>query len=166
MHSSILSLFHCSALTSIQDYWKNHSFDYMDFCRQSNVSAFQYAVKFCHCSSSKEQASFHFMPGVTIHSDFGVQENKICHCFHFLLLICHEVMPWSMMLVFWMLSFKSAFLLSSFTLIKRLFSSSLLSAIKVYHLHIWGCWYFSQQSWFQLVSHPAQHFVWCTLHIS
>ena len=24
-----------------------------------------------------------------------------------------------------------------------------------YHLHIWGCWYFSWQSWFQLVKHPA-----------
>ena len=29
-----------SALTSIQDHWKHHSFDYMDLCRQSNVSAF------------------------------------------------------------------------------------------------------------------------------
>ena len=27
-------------LTSTHDYWKNHSFDYMDFCWQSNVSAF------------------------------------------------------------------------------------------------------------------------------
>ena len=46
--------------------------------------------------------------------------------------ICHEVMePDAMILVFWMLSFKSAFLLSSFTLIKRLFSSSLLPAIRV-----------------------------------
>ena len=27
-------------LTSIHDHWKNHSFDYMDLCRQSNVSAF------------------------------------------------------------------------------------------------------------------------------
>ena len=25
--------------TSIHDYWKNHSFDYMDLCRQSDVSA-------------------------------------------------------------------------------------------------------------------------------
>ena len=33
------------------------------------------------------------------------------------------------------------------------------------HLHIWGCWYFSQKSWFQLVIHPAWHFTWCTLHI-
>ena len=26
--------------TSIYDYWKNHSFDYMDLCQQSDVSAF------------------------------------------------------------------------------------------------------------------------------
>ena len=31
----------------------------------------------------KEQASFNFMAAVTICSDFGAQENKICHCFHF-----------------------------------------------------------------------------------
>ena len=36
----VLSLLYCSTLTSILDYWKNHSFDYMDFCWQSNVSAF------------------------------------------------------------------------------------------------------------------------------
>ena len=46
--------------------------------------------------------------------------------------ICHEVMePDAMILVFWMLSYKPAFPLSSFTLIKRLFSSSSISAIRV-----------------------------------
>ena len=46
--------------------------------------------------------------------------------------ICHEVMgPEAMILVFWMLSFKSTFSLSSFTFIKRLFCSSSLSAIRV-----------------------------------
>ena len=46
--------------------------------------------------------------------------------------ICHEVMgPDAMILVFWMLSFNLAFSLSSFTFIKRYFSSSLLSAIRV-----------------------------------
>ena len=46
--------------------------------------------------------------------------------------IYHEVMrPDAMILVFWMLSFKLTFLLSSFTFIKRLFSSSSLSAIRV-----------------------------------
>ena len=44
--------------------------------------------------------------------------------------ICHEVMGQDVMIfTFWMLSFKPAFSLSSFTFIKRLFSSSLLSAI-------------------------------------
>ena len=70
--------------------------------------------------------------------------------------ICHEMMgPAFMILVFWMLSFKSAFSLYSFTFIKRLFSSSLPSAIRVLSLHIWGYWYFSQESWFHLVFHPA-----------
>ena len=46
--------------------------------------------------------------------------------------ICHEVMgPEAMVLVFCMLSFKPTFSLSYFTFIKRLFSSSSLSAIRV-----------------------------------
>ena len=46
--------------------------------------------------------------------------------------ICHEVMgPDAMSLVFLMLSFKPAFILSSFILIKWFFSSSSLSAIRV-----------------------------------
>ena len=46
--------------------------------------------------------------------------------------ICYEVMGSdAMILVFWMLSFKRTFSISSFTFIKRLFSSSSLSAIKV-----------------------------------
>ena len=46
--------------------------------------------------------------------------------------ICHEVMrPDAMILVLWMLIFKSTISLSSFTFIKRLFSSSSLSAIRV-----------------------------------
>ena len=46
--------------------------------------------------------------------------------------ICHKVIgPDAMILVFWMLSFKPAFSVSFFTFIKRLFSSSSFSAIKV-----------------------------------
>ena len=80
--------------------------------------------------------------------------------------VCHGVMRLdAMILVFWILSFKPSFSLS-FTLIERLFSSSLLSAIRMISSDVWGCWYFSQQSWFQLVIHPAQHFTRCTLHVS
>ena len=35
-----LSLLYGSALTSIHDYWKDYSFDYMDLCWQCDVSAF------------------------------------------------------------------------------------------------------------------------------
>ena len=46
--------------------------------------------------------------------------------------ICYEVMgPDAMIFISWRLSFKPAFSLSSFTFIKRLFSSALLPAIRV-----------------------------------
>ena len=70
-----------------------------------------------------------------------------------------------MILAFWMLSFKPTFSLSFFTFIKRLFSSSLLSAIRVVSSAYLSLLTFLLQSWFQLVLHPAWHFAWCTLHI-
>ena len=75
------------------------------------------------------------MAAVTICGDFGAPppQNKVSHCFH-----CFPIyLSWSDgtgchdLLVLWMLSFKPAFSLSSFTFIKRLFSSSSLSAIRV-----------------------------------
>ena len=84
---------------------------------------------------------------------------SICHdvvglilCFAMDLNGCHDLN------VFWMLSLKLAFSLSSFTLIKRLFSSSLLSAIRVESSAKLRFWYFTWQSWLQLVIHPAWHF--------
>ena len=72
------------------------------------------------------------MAAITICSGFGAPQNKVWHCFH-----CFPIyFPWSdgldaMILLFWTLSFKPTFSLFSFTFIKRLFSSSLLSAIGV-----------------------------------
>ena len=40
INSLELSLSYGSTLTSIHNYWKNHSVDYMDLCRQNNISAF------------------------------------------------------------------------------------------------------------------------------
>ena len=88
--------------------------------------------RFVNSFSFKEQVSFNFMAAVNVHSDFGAQENKICHCFHYPPSICHEVMGLdALIFVFRMLTFKPAFSLSSFTLIKGLLSSSSLSAICV-----------------------------------
>ena len=73
-----------------------------------------------------------FMAAVTIHRDFGAQEEEICHYFHLSHpSICHEAVgPDAMILVVKIFSFKPALWLSSFTLSKRLFSSS-LSAIHI-----------------------------------
>ena len=38
--SSVLSFRDGPTLTTIHDTWKNHSFDWMDLCRQNNASAF------------------------------------------------------------------------------------------------------------------------------
>ena len=40
INSSAFSLLYGSTLLSVHDYWKNHSFDNMDLCWQSDVSAF------------------------------------------------------------------------------------------------------------------------------
>ena len=50
------------------------------------------------------------MAAVTIHSDSGTQENKICYCIHFFPFYSPWVMRWDVIiLVFWMLNFKPAF---------------------------------------------------------
>ena len=73
-------------------YWtwlSNFHFDYMDLCRQSNISVLILCLV-CHCFS-KEQASFNLMAVVIIHSDFGAQEKNVCHCCH----LFPIYLPWS-----------------------------------------------------------------------
>ena len=73
------------------------------------------------------------MAAVTIHSDFGAHERKMCYCFFFF----PFYLPWKDgtggqdLVFFFMLSFKPDFSLSCFTLIKRIFTSSPLSIIRV-----------------------------------
>ena len=71
------------------------------------------------------------MATVTICNDFGAQGNKVSHYFH-----CFPVyLSWSdrtrFMIFVYEYCFKPAFSLFSFTFIKRLCSSSLLSAMRV-----------------------------------
>ena len=81
--------------------------------------------------------------------------------------IWHEVMVLdAMSLVYCMLNFKPTFSFSSFTFIKRLFSSSSLSALRVASSAYLRLLIFPLKSWFKLVIHPAWHFAWCTLHKS
>ena len=76
--------------------------------------------------------------------------------------ICHEVVGTQfIILIFWMLSSKPAFSLFSFTLIKRLFGSSSLSAFRVVLSA-----YLRLLIFLLAVLILAWHFACCTLHIS
>ena len=44
INSLAFCLLYGPALTTVHDHWEDHSLDYMDLCRQSNVSAFQHTV--------------------------------------------------------------------------------------------------------------------------
>ena len=80
----------------------------------------------------RSKCLFIFMASITICSDFGAPQNKVSHRFQ-----CFPIyFPWSdgtgcHDLSFLNVELKPAFSLLSFTFIRRLFSSSLLSAIRV-----------------------------------
>ena len=46
INSLALSLLYGPTLTSVHDYWKNHSFNLMDFCQQSNALLFNMLSRF------------------------------------------------------------------------------------------------------------------------
>ena len=106
------------------------------------------------------------MTAVSICSYFGAKKIKPVTASTFSPSICHEVIGLDAMIFvfFWILSFKPA-LHSPFSPSSRGSSVPLHSLpLEWYHRHIWSCWYFSQQSWFQLVIHPARCFTWCSAY--
>ena len=152
INSVALSILYSPTLTSIHDYWKNRSFDYMDLCWQSNLSLLfnmlsRLVIVFLPRSNhlliswlQSRKSSAVILEAKKINP---VSVSTVS------LSIYHEVMELdAMIFIFWMLRFKSAFSLFFFTCVKRLFSSSLLSAIWVVSSANLRLLYFSQQSWF------------------
>ena len=131
INSSVLSFLYCPTLTSIHDHWKNHSLDYVDLYWQSNASLFNMLSRLVITflpRSKRLLISWLQSPSAVILEP----EKQSATVSTVSPSICHEVMgPDAMILVFCILNFKPAFSLSSFTFIKRLFSSSSFSAIRV-----------------------------------
>ena len=122
-NSSALSLLYGPTFTSVHDYWKNHSLDYTDLCQQSDVSSFnmlsRFVIAFLPRSKSR-LISWLQSPSAVVLEPKKIKSVTVSI---FVPSICYEVMgPDAMILVFRMLSFKTVFSLSFFTLIKRLFS--------------------------------------------
>ena len=96
--SSALNFLYGPPLTSIHDYWKNHSFDYMTFVGKVTSLFFNTMSRFVIAFLPRRQVFFNVMAVVTVCSDFEAQENKISHCFHSFPLFAKkwwDQMPWS-----------------------------------------------------------------------
>ena len=106
------------------------SHDYMDLCWQSDVSAFNtpFRLVIAFLPRSKRLLILWLQsPSAVILEPPQIKS----HGFYCFLIFCHQVIGLdAMILVFWMLSFKSTFSLS-FHFHQSLFSSSSLSAIRV-----------------------------------
>ena len=84
----MLNLLYDPTLTSVYDYWKNHSFDLV-----SKVMSGLFNILFSFVIA--------LMAAVTILSDFAAPPQIIYHCFHISFIYLHEVMgPDAMILVF------------------------------------------------------------------
>ena len=55
----------------------------MDLCRQSDGSVFKMLSRFVIAFLPWGKSFFNVLAAVPIHSDFGVQENKVCYWFYF-----------------------------------------------------------------------------------
>ena len=80
-NSLVPSILYGPTLTSIHDYWKNHSFDCTDLCQQSDVLAFNslsrlviaFLARSKHLSISWLQSPF---------ANILEPPKKVCLCFH------------------------------------------------------------------------------------
>ena len=64
-------------VTSVHDYWKNHSLTVWIFVSKVMSLLFNMLSRFVIAFLPRSKCFFNFMASVTIHSDFGVQEDKI-----------------------------------------------------------------------------------------
>ena len=143
--SSVFSLLWGPTLTSAHDYWKDHSFDYVDICQQSWCLCFfntlsSFVIAFLPRSKCLLISWLQSLSAVILEP----KNIKSVTASTFSPSICHEVMgPNAIILVFWMLSFKPTFSLSSLTLSKRLFSFFTSGSISYFFIFLFKVLRFS-----------------------
>ena len=163
----MLSFLYSPTLTSIQDYWKNCSLDKTDFVGKVMSLLFNMLSRLvitflprhnCLLISWLQSPSAVILePPKTGPATVSTVSPSISY----------EVMgPDAIVLVLWMLSFKPTFSLSSVTVLKRHFSSSSLSAIRVVSSEYLRLLIFLLAILIPTCASSSPVFSWCTLHIS
>ena len=132
INSSVLSLLYGPTLTSIHNYWKNHTLSIGTFVSKVMSLLFDTLSRFVIAILPRSKRLLILWlqsPSAVILEPKKMKSDTV---FTVSSSIWHEdIGPNGMILVLWMLSFKPDFSVSFFTFIKRLCSSSSLSAIKV-----------------------------------
>ena len=159
----MLSFLHSPILTSICDYWKTIALTRWTFVNKVMSLLFDMLSRLVLAFLPRSRClliSWLQSPSAVILETKKIKSLTVSIASPS---ICHEVMGLdAMIFVFWMLSFKLAFPLSSFTFTKRLFSSSWLSAIRVVSPAYLRLLLFLPAILILAVVHPAWHFSWCT----
>ena len=130
--SLVLSFLYSPTLTSMYDYWKKKALTRQKFV--SKVMSLPFNILSLLVITFLPGSKHLLISWLQSPSAVILEPKKIKSVTVSIVSpsICHEVMGLEpMILVFWILSFKPAFSLSSFTFIKSLFSSSSLSGIRV-----------------------------------
>ena len=133
INSSVLSFSYSPTLTSIHDHWKTIALTRQTFIGQVMRLLFNMLSSLVIIFLPRSKClliSWLQSPSVVIlEPPPKIKSSTVSTVYPS---ICHEVIgPDAMILVFWMFSFKPPFSLSSFTFIKRLFSSSSLYLTQV-----------------------------------
>ena len=105
INSAVLSFLYSPTLTSVHDYWKNHSFDYMDLCWQIMSLLFNMLSRFVIAFLPRSKPLF--ISWLQSPSTVILEPKKIKSVTVSTISpsICHEVMgPDTVILVFWMLN--------------------------------------------------------------
>ena len=119
INSSLLSLFYSPTLTSIHDYWKNHSFDYADLCWQSDISYFFHMLSrfvIAYLPRSKHLLIWRLQsPSAVILETKKIKSITVSS--FSASVFRHEVMGWDAMIVFVFFFFNAEFQASFITLL-------------------------------------------------
>ena len=130
--SLALSLLYSPTFISIHDYWKNHSLARWTFVGKVMSLLFNMLSRLVITFLPRSKCLL--ISWLQSPSSVILEPKKINSVTVFTVSpsTCQEMMgPDAMIFVFWILSFKPAFSLFTFTFIKRLFSSSSFSAIRM-----------------------------------
>ena len=114
INSSALRLLYGPTLTSVHDYWKNKSFDYMGLVSKVMSLLFNMLSRIVIAFLSRSKhllISWLQSPSTVILEPMKIKSDS----FHIFPIFCHEMIePDATILFFWMLSFKPVFLHSPF----------------------------------------------------